>query len=297
MKRSWGVLARTLAVAGLVAGGAAVAASPADAYPPSCRETFPSPATAQMQALPGTTTNGTQAISVTGQVADIDVTVWASSIGGADFSFGPADDFAAHHASLASVGGGSDLNGVTFDDEAASGLTGGPASYSGHYQPASPLSALDGLQTARSWQLSVDNVDTATVYVNWTITVTYAGCAPDSDSDGVPDAKDSCTGTAAHTASGCPLATRSLTAKYRLGAFRGALASSVPRCAAARGVTIWKVRTGPDLKVGAKTTASDGRYKLKRTKRPGRYYATSPRVVVAGVAECPAVRSATFRVR
>jgi hypothetical protein len=236
-------------------------------------------------------------ISVVGQVADMDVTVWAYGVGSADFSFGPADDFAGHAVSLASVGGGHDLDGVTFDDEASGSMSGVQTSYSGHFRPVTPLSALDGLQTARTWELRVNNTDVSTLNVTWTITVTYAGCTPDGDGDGVPDTTDSCPGTAASTASGCPLATRGLTAKYRLGKFKGTLSSSTPRCAAGRPVTIWKVRSGPDLRVGAATTASDGRYRLKRAKRVGRYYATSPRVVVPGVAECRAVTSATFRVR
>jgi hypothetical protein len=298
MKRSWGVLARALAVAGLIVGGVVTVASPAGAYPPSCRETFPSGTPSPLMAPPNATVTGDQVVSVTGQVADIDVTVWAGAVGSADFSFGAADDFAGHSAELTSLGGGSTLDGVTFDDEAVGEMSGlPPTTYSGHYRPLTALSALDGLQTARSWELKVVNTDTSTLYVNWTITITYAGCAPDQDGDGVPDASDSCAGTAARTASGCPLATTSLTAKYRLGKFKGALTSSSQQCSAAQGVTVWKVRKGPDLKVGARTTASDGRFKIKRAKKPGRYYATSPRSVVPGIAECPAARSTTFRVR
>jgi hypothetical protein len=62
-------------------------------------------------------------------------------------------------------------------------------------------------------------------------------------------------------------------------------------------VTIWKVRSGVDKRVGTATSRSDGLYKLARAKRAGRYYATSPRVVVTDVAECPAVQSTTFRIR
>lgn len=242
------------------------------------------------------TTDAVIPVAVTGQVADVDVTIWADGIQSAIFSFGPADDFAAHTVGLASVGGTISLNGVTFDDEAASELSGSPP-YSGHFRPIAPLSALDGMQTSRSWQLRVDTTGSDTTLNGyWSVTITYAGCVPDRDSDGVPDSRDACPTVAAHTASGCPLTTRTLTAKYKLGKFRGLLSSPVAGCKAIRPVTIWKVRTGPDRKIGTATTGSTGGYKLKHAKRPGRYYATSLHAVVNGMAECPAVRSARFRI-
>jgi hypothetical protein len=62
-------------------------------------------------------------------------------------------------------------------------------------------------------------------------------------------------------------------------------------------VSVFRVRHGADARVGTTTTRSDGSYRVTRAKKRGRYYATSPGVVVRGVAECPAVRSGTFRVR
>lgn len=224
----------------------------AAAYPPSCRETFPGVPGLQHFSVPANATSSNSiAVPVVGQIADIDVRIWASGVAAGDFSFGPDDDFVAHRVELDSMGGAVvDLAGATYDDEAAGART-GSSPFSGSYRPAGPLSALDGSQTKRSWKLEVANSSFTPFNVNaWSITITYAGCAPDRDSDGVSDAHDSCPGLLAHTASGCPVASRSLTAKYKRGKhehgkFKGVLSSSAAGCRAARPVTIWKVRGGP----------------------------------------------------
>jgi hypothetical protein len=159
------------------------------------------------------------------------------------------------------------------------------------------LTGYDGTAAAGTWQLTVSNLALATGTIDsWSVVLTYAGTC-DYDSDGVEDHRDSCLGKAGHTASGCPAASRSLSAKYKRHKFRGVLSSTVRGCTAGRAVSIWKVGRGLDRQLGAATSASDGRYALKRAKHRGRYYAKSPRVVLAGVAECPAVTSATFRIR
>lgn len=190
---------------------------------------------------------------------------------------------------------GADFVGTVFDDEATVPITWGDAPFTGRFMPRRPLAELEGLAGGKYVLLIAHSEPVAGTLVDWSFTLTYASC--DFDSDGVEDHRDRCLGVTASTATGCPLTTRALTAKYRLGKFKGALSSPVAGCKANRGVTVWKVRSGADRKIGTATSASDGRYKLTRAKRVGKYYATSPRVAVIDVAECPAVTSPTFRIR
>lgn len=190
---------------------------------------------------------------------------------------------------------GVNLLGTVFDDEATVPISWGSAPYAGRFLPYRPLADIEGL-AGGTYELLIANFGATTGTLDgWSVKLTYASC--DFDSDGVEDHRDSCLGVDAHTATGCPLTSRSLTATYRLGKFKGALSSPVAGCKAHRSVTVWKVRSGADRKVGTATTRSDGSYRLTRAKRLGRYYATSPRVAVTGVAECPAVTSKTFRIR
>lgn len=190
---------------------------------------------------------------------------------------------------------GADFVGTIFDDEATVPITWGDAPFTGRFMPRRPLAELEGLAGGKYVLLIAHSEPVAGMLADWSFKLTYASC--DFDSDGVEDHRDSCLGVDAHTATGCPLTSRSLTATYRLGKFKGALSSPVAGCKAHRSVTVWKVRSGADRKVGTATTRSDGSYRLTRAKRLGRYYATSPRVAVTGVAECPAVTSKTFRIR
>lgn len=185
--------------------------------------------------------------------------------------------------------------GTVLDDEASTPVSWASAPFTGRFQPNQRLSLHDGDVGGRYSILVMDQVsgDTGTLK-DWTLTFRYASC--DFDSDGVEDHADSCLGVDAHTATGCPLTTRTVTAKYKLGKFKGALSSPVAGCKANRSVTVWKVRSGADRKVGTATTRADGSYRLKRAKKLGRYYATSPQVAVTDVAECPAT-SKTFRIR
>lgn len=291
------VTARLLAAAALAAGVTLVATpSPATAYPASCSETFPAGPVPQAWSVPPQATSTFDIpVATAGQVGDLDIDLWAYGVQAGDFSVGPADDFVAHHSELASVGGTVDLEDVTFDDEAAGELS-GTSPFTGRFRPVTPLSALDGLATARSWELRIVNAGNATFTGYWSLTVTYAGCEPDTDGDGVADSVDRCVSTPADTTSGCPPATRDLTSTYRRGAFRGTLSSDTHACRASREVTVWKVRRGADLRIGTDTTSAKGAYALTRDKKRGTYYATSRRVVVTDVAECPAVTSDRFRI-
>jgi subtilisin-like proprotein convertase family protein len=192
--------------------------------------------------------------------------------------------------------GGGNLTGTTFDDDAATPISWGTPPFTGRFKPSLPLAPLNGF-TGGKYELYV--TDTAAEdsgqLLDWSVTLRYRNC--DFDSDGVEDHVDQCPDVAAHTATGCPLTSRSVSATYKNGKFRGALSSPVAGCASGRAVTIWKMRRGPDRNIGTAMTGADGTYKLRRAKHAGKYYATSPQVVVAGVAECPAAQSPMFRIR
>jgi subtilisin-like proprotein convertase family protein len=192
-------------------------------------------------------------------------------------------------------GSGDNFTNTVLDDEASTPISWGVAPFSGRYLPNQRLSAFDGDSNGKYYFYAFDNAggDTGTIK-DVTLTFRYKSC--DFDSDGVEDHSDQCLQLSAHTATGCPVTSRSVTAKYKNGKFRGALSSPVHGCEAGRPVTIYKVRAGADKKIGTATSRSDGTYRLTRAKHAGRYYATSPRVAVVDVAECPAVKSATFKI-
>jgi len=191
---------------------------------------------------------------------------------------------------------GDNFTNTVFDDDAATYIGDGTAPFTGSFTGESGLAALNGFAGGQ-YRLTVSDANSGDVGTldSWAVTLTYASCDPDHDGIDVPP--DACPAIAGVAPSGCPLATGSLTAKYRHGKFKGTLSSSNAACKGSRAVTIFKVRAGADKRVGMATTASDGTYKLKRAKHAGKYYATTPRVVVANAADCSAAQSATFRVR
>jgi subtilisin-like proprotein convertase family protein len=300
-----------LAAAGLVAVGA----PPGNATVP-CQQTFTNststpivpafilPSVPPMPPFPPVPMSTFSTVEVvSGTIADVEVTVNITNLAADQLSL-TVQQGSGTSVGLKTVGGtaGANMAGTVFDDEATQDIASGAPPYSGRYRPTQALTAYDGATADGTWTLNLTNFSAASGTIDsWSVTITHPGCEPapaaDPDSDGVQGAADACPSLAGHTASGCPLASNAVTAKYRHGAFKGGLSSTVPACRAGRSVSIWKVRKGPDRLAGAKATASDGTYKLKRVKRAGRYYATSPRVVLANVAECPAVQSPTFRVR
>jgi hypothetical protein len=81
---------------------------------------------------------------------------------------------------------GDNFIGTTFDDEAATSVTAGTAPFTGSFRPESPLSALDGMSGAGTWQLVIcdtANQDSGTLNA-WGLVITKnAGatcqnCAP-----------------------------------------------------------------------------------------------------------------------
>jgi subtilisin-like proprotein convertase family protein len=192
-------------------------------------------------------------------------------------------------------GAGDDLRGTVFDDAADKSITTATAPFTGRFAPVEPLSRMNEY-TGGSYRLSVRDVTRGGgTLVSWTLTLTFRDC--DADEDGVLLSGDSCPRMWAPTGSGCPSAARAVTAKSLHGKLRGALSSPVAGCKAGRAVSIFRVRPGADRRVGTATTRADGSWRLARAKKKGRYYATSPRVVVPDAAECPAVKSRAFRVR
>ena len=193
-------------------------------------------------------------------------------------------------------GDGVDLVATVFDDDAATAIAAGDAPFTGRFRPTEPMTVHHGLTGGRYRVLVQDTQarDSGTLD-SWSATFTYETCDPDGDGVDVP--ADLCVATPAHTASGCPVATRAVSASYRKGRFRGVVSSTVPGCRAPANVTVWKARPGPDRRLGTTRTRADGSWRLVRARKPGRFYATSAPVVVPGVAECPAVKSTVRRVR
>ena len=57
-------------------------------------------------------------------------------------------------------------------------------------------------------------------------------------------------------------------------------AAGAPSLQQAQVVTIWKVRPGPDKRVGRATTAGNGGFSVAKKAKPGRYYASAGSVLV-----------------
>ncbi len=223
--------------------------------------------------------------------------------------------------------GGDNYQGTIFDDGASTNIADGVSPYSGSFRPDGSLGTFNGFNGGGQWGLRVEDLSPADVgTLNWwTVTISYAHCdfdrdgvddqtdncldlanpdQRDTDSDGkgdpcdgnddgdhLGDLADKCDRLASSSSSGCPVKARSLTLRYRAGAFRGQLFAGPHACFAHRKVVVWKIRRGPDARIGAATTRSDGRWGLAHSRRRGSYYAISPRVVVPDVAECRFARS------
>ncbi|WP_156392076.1 MULTISPECIES: hypothetical protein [unclassified Nocardioides] len=289
-------------------GIVAVSAPVARAATAACQQTFASGAL--NQPIPDSPSSGSSGYLGTTPfdvpegltVADIDVTLnlhhtYISDVVVILYSMTDASIARASSYVVFRVGrGNNDMVGTVLNDQAADPLGWGVAPFTGSFQPSERLSTHNGAVGGKFFVgvYDMEPGDTGTLN-DWSMKVTYVSC--DFDSDGVEDHKDSCRGIAAATATGCPLTTRTLTSTYSSGKFRGRISSPVAGCKASRPVTIWKAVTGPDRKVGTATSRSDGTYRLTRTKRAGRYYATTPLSAATNQAQCPAARSTTFRIR
>jgi len=123
----------------------------------------------------------------------------------------------------------------------------------------------------------------------------------DSDGDGKPNPSDVCPNVAGATTNGCPNIARTLTIKYRRGAFRGALDGSRAACLRNQTVTVYKKvgRLGgrDDRTRGTDATDNAGAWALSKRKRSGTYYATVPAKTIATAGNCLGATSATTKIK
>ncbi|MBP7148773.1 MAG: proprotein convertase P-domain-containing protein [Acidobacteria bacterium] len=100
---------------------------------------------------------------------------------------------------------GDNFTGTVFDDQAATPIASGSAPFSGSFRPDAPLSALNGIGAAGSWQLKVvDNAgsDTGSI-VDWTLQVTYPSGSCGADASYLSSAgQDSCLAGGTHSDDG-----------------------------------------------------------------------------------------------
>jgi hypothetical protein len=91
---------------------------------------------------------------------------------------------------------------------------------------------------------------------------------------------------------------RSLSASYSTSAsaFRGAISSATSDCKQNQPVTIFKARSGADLKIATVRSSSNRSYNLpKSSPAPGTYYATLARTTTPGVGVCLAGQSSSVK--
>ena len=146
-----------------------------------------------------------------------------------------------------------------------------------------------------SWSLSVDSCNQAKILYNGLT-------ANDRDEDNVPIPTDRCPVVDGNGfANGCPLYDRALTITYkkRAGRFVGRLGATDPGHRLRRGmpVTVWRVRPGPDRRIGKDLTNAYGRYAVTKRAKPGRYYATAPGILIPRVGAVLNETSQRVRVR
>lgn len=97
-----------------------------------------------------------------------------------------------------------------------------------------------------------------------------------------------------------PFRTRTLTLAYDNAGdkFIGWLyAEGAPRLHSRRAVTIWRVRPGPDLKIGKATTTTRGNFSLRRERRRGTYYAIAGSIILPPVGHAFREQSINLRLR
>ena len=117
----------------------------------------------------------------------------------------------------------------------------------------------------------------------------------DSDGDGKPNSTDACDNVPGATANGCPNVSRTLSLRYASGAFRGTLSSAKAGCRSNQTVSVFKkvgtIGGSDDVRQGGDATDGAGTYVVPKTKKPGTYYSSVPRRVVASAGNCLAARS------
>jgi hypothetical protein len=136
-----------------------------------------------------------------------------------------------------------------------------------------------------AWSTVVDACNTGTMLFN-------GETSADVDQDLVTSVSDTCPELYGEAADGCPVFTRSLGLKYVDGKFRGKLkAPGAPALRTGQKIIVWKVRPGPDKRLGRTVTSTRGSYALAKTGKPGKYYATAAAVLIASAGRAPEVVS------
>jgi hypothetical protein len=88
-----------------------------------------------------------------------------------------------------------------------------------------------------------------------------------------------------------------LRARNRKGRLAGALSSDNPACLQGRLIELFRMRKGPDPRVGTVLTRSDGSFRLGRRLPAGRYYGEVDPLSLPGGDSCAAELSARARLR
>jgi hypothetical protein len=88
-----------------------------------------------------------------------------------------------------------------------------------------------------------------------------------------------------------------LRALKKKGRLAGALSSDNPGCLLGRLIEFFRVRKGPDPRVGTALAGSDGRFKLGRRPGPGRYYAEADALSLPGGDSCAGDRSGKAKLK
>lgn len=322
-------LALTVTAPGAAAGSprdaAGATAGAAAAAGVACQVTYTDQADHEITAGAADDSIAVQ-VGESGSLTDVDVQVGVSHPDVGEVSL---TVFRSGHAItlVDGVGGsGDDFVDTVFDDEADRSISAGTAPFEGRYRPLDVLGVLDGSSPQGEWRMLAKDRSTGPgTLVYWRIVLTLASCdldgddvedhadncldlanaqQTDTDADGAgdpcdedddndarPDATDSCDRLAAASASGCPVVRRTVTLKHADGRLQGRIASTLTACERSRPVTVWKVRPGPDKKIGTDRSDRAGEFTLPGTRRAGRYYAATPRLVVTNRGQCDATRS------
>jgi hypothetical protein len=146
--------------------------------------------------------------------------------------------------------------------------------------------------TVSSWTLSLDSCNNGKILYN-------GPTEADQDGDNVPASDDQCpTVDGTGFANGCPLYDRALTISYHKSRFQGRLGTTDPGRAlrADTPVSVWQVRNGSDKLVGKDVNSPKGNYELARHAKAGRYYATTPALLVPNVGASLKETSDTVRI-
>jgi hypothetical protein len=93
---------------------------------------------------------------------------------------------------------------------------------------------------------------------------------------------------------------RTLTLKYKRGAFRGVLSAGKPACASAQPVTVFKkvgaLGGSDDRVLGTDATDQGGAYAVSKKKRRGTYYSKVPAKTIATAGNCLAATSPKLKI-